>query len=316
MSLELVTSESTVVDAIASGSVPESTPAKARRLSRRALIARRFLRNKTAVVGLFMYALLVFLAIFGPSLVAKWHYTDLDRVAFLKGPSWSHWLGTDQSGRDVLAMSLEGLRKSMLISLVVGVGATTIAAIVGSFAAYFGGWVQRISLWAIDLLLVLPAFLIIAVFMRNVDSHMTAWLIFWLAILGWMLSARVVRSLTMSVRDREYVTAAKYMGVPGPRIVIRHILPNISSLLIIDATLGIGAAVLAETGLAFFGFGIRSPEVSLGTVIQEGAVMATTFPWIFIGGASFLVFMVVGVNFIGDGLRDAFDPSSKSGGKA
>lgn len=316
MSLELVSTEATVVDSIASGSVPDAAPAKTKRLSQRALIVRRFLRNKTAIVGLVMYALLVFLAVFGPSVVAQWHFTDLDSKAFLKGPSWSHWLGTDQSGRDVLAMCLEGLRKSMLISLFVGVGATAVAAIVGSFAAYFGGWFERIALWGIDLLLVLPSFLITAIFMRNVESNMTAWLIFWLAILGWMLSARVVRSLTMSVRDREYVTAAKYMGVPGPKIVIRHILPNISSLLIIDATLGIGGAVIAETSLAFFGFGIRSPEVSLGTVIQEGSAMATTFPWVFAGGASFLVFMVVAVNFIGDGLRDAFDPSSKSGGKA
>jgi peptide/nickel transport system permease protein len=166
----------------------------------------------------------------------------------------------------------------------------------------------------VDLLLVLPAFLIVAIFMRNISSNLVPWLIFWLAILGWMLSARVVRSLTMSVRDRDYVIAAKYMGVPGPTIIVRHILPNISSLLIIDATLAIAAAVLAESSLAFFGFGIRSPEVSLGTVIQEGSRMATTFPWVFIGGASFLVFMIVAVNFIGDGLRDAFDPSSKSAG--
>ena len=204
----------------------------------------------------------------------------------------------------------------MLISLVVGVGSTTIAAIVGSFAAYFGGWFERVALWTIDLLLVLPGLLIIALVMRNINSHLALWLTFWLAALGWMLSARVVRSLTMSVRDRDYVTAAKYMGVRGPRIIVRHILPNVSSLLIIDATLAIAAAVLAETGLSFFGFGIRSPEVSLGTVISEGARMATTFPWVFAGGAGFLVFMVVAVNFIGDGLRDAFDPSSQSGGKA
>lgn len=315
MSLELIASEATVVESIADGSVGDSGP-RTKRLSRRALLVRRFFRNKTAVVGLAMYLLLVFLAIFGPAVVAKWHYTDIDRTAFLKAPSWSHWLGTTQAGRDVLAMSLEGLRKSMIIGLVVGVGATSIAAIVGSFSAYFGGWFERIAMATTDLLLVLPGLLIIAIFMRNINTHMTEWLIFWLAFLGWMLSARVVRSLTMSVRDREYVTAAKYMGVPGPTIVIRHILPNISSLLIIDATLGIAAAVLAESGLSFFGFGIRSPEVSLGTVIQEGSRMATTFPWVFIGGASFLVFMIVAVNFIGDGLRDAFDPSSQSAGRA
>ena len=316
MSVELIATESSVVEAIAGGSVGSeagrSGPTK--RLSRRALLVRRFFRNKTAVVGLTMYLLLLFLAVFGPAYIAQHSYTFIDRDAFLQGPSGEHWLGTTQSGRDVLAMSLEGLRKSMLIGVVVGVGSTTIAAIVGSFASYFGGWFERIALWAVDLLLVLPALLIIAVFMRNINTNLTAWLIFWLAALGWMLSARVVRSLTMSVRDREYVTAAKYMGVSGPRIIVRHILPNISSLLIIDATLAIAAAVLAETGLAFFGFGIRSPEVSLGTVIQEGSRMATTFPWVFYGGASFLVFMVVAVNFIGDGLRDAFDPSSRSAG--
>ena len=225
-------------------------------------------------------------------------------------------MGTTQSGRDVLAMSLQGLRVSMLISLVVGVGATTIAAIVGSFAAYFGGWFERISLWTIDLLLVLPGFLIIALFMRNINSNLAIWLAFWLMALSWMLSARIVRSLTMSVRDREYVTAAKYMAVPGPRIIVRHILPNVASLLIIDATLAIAGAVIAETSLSFFGFGIRSPEVSLGTVISEGARMATTFPWVFAGGAGFLVFMVLAINFVGDGLRDAFDPNSQSGGKA
>jgi peptide/nickel transport system permease protein len=120
----------------------------------------------------------------------------------------------------------------------------------------------------------------------------------------------------MSVRDREYVTAARYMGVPSFRIIFRHIIPNITSLLIIDATIGIGGAVLAETGLSFFGFGVRSPEVSLGTVLSEGARMATTFPWVFYGASVFLVWMIVAVNFIGDGLRDAFDPGSKSGGRA
>jgi peptide/nickel transport system permease protein len=290
--------------------------ARTRHLTRRGLILRRFVRNKTAVVGVFMYLFLIFLAIFGPKLLTDWNYTELDQTAFLQGPSWSHKMGTTQAGRDVLAMSLQGLRVSMLISLVVGIGSTSIAAIVGSFGAYFGGWFERVALWVIDLLLVLPGLLIIALFMRNIQGNLALWLAFWLMALGWMLSARIVRSLTMSVRDREYVTAAKYMGVRGPTIIVRHILPNVASLLIIDATLAIAAAVLAETGLSFFGFGIRSPEVSLGNVIAEGSRMATTFPWVFLGGASFLVFMVVAVNFIGDGLRDAFDPSSLSGGKA
>jgi glutathione transport system permease protein len=316
MALEALDALTGAADHIAEAPTAVDEAAEVKHLSRRRLLLRRFLRNRWALVGLCMYALLILLAIFGPTLLTDWHYAELDQTAFLQGPSWSHKLGTTQAGRDVLAMSLQGLRVSMLISLVVGVGSTTIAAIVGSFAAYFGGWLERVALWVIDLLLVLPALLVVALFMRNIQSNLAIWLAFWLMAFGWMLSARVVRSLTMSVRDREYVTAARYMGVPGPRIIVRHILPNVASLLIIDATLAIAAAVIAETSLSFFGFGIRSPEVSLGTVISEGSRMATTFPWIFAGGASFLVFMVLAINFIGDGLRDAFDPSSQSGGKA
>jgi len=317
LAIELLATDSGGIEHLADDIVnSDGSPVRAKRLSRKALLLRRFLRNKMAIFGIGMYVLLIVLAIIGPALLTNWHYTDIDNAAFLKGPSWSHKLGTTQAGRDVFAMCLEGLRKSMLISLVVGVGATSIAAVVGSTAAYFGGWWEKVALWGTDLLLVLPGLLIIGLFMRNVNSNLALWLAFWLMILGWMLSARVVRSLTLSVRDRDYVTAARYMGVPGLTIIFRHILPNITSLLIIDATIGIGGAVLAETGLSFFGLGIRSPEVSLGTVIGDGARMATTFPWIFYGGAGFLVFMIVAVNFIGDGLRDAFDPSSQSGGKA
>ncbi len=189
---------------------------------------------------------------------------------------------------------------------------TTMSAVVGSFAAYFKGWTERVSLWVIDLLLVLPSFIIIAVLVRNVSPGNGIWvLIVLLTLLGWMLTARVVRSLTMSVRDRDYVTAAKYMGVGGPRIVFRHIIPNISSLLIVDVTVGVAAAVLAETTLSFFGFGIRPPETSLGTLIGQGARQATTFPWIFYAGAIPLVLLVLSVNFMGDGLRDALDPTSE-----
>jgi peptide/nickel transport system permease protein len=316
MTIDVIATEAGAAEHLAEAPLEVDQAASSKHLSRRALLLRRFLRNRTAVLGVCMYVLLILVAILGPGRLTEWNYTELDQTAFLQGPTWSHKLGTTQAGRDVLAMSLQGLRVSMLISLVVGVGATTIAAMVGSFAAYFGGWLERVSLWVIDLLLVLPGFLIIALFMRNINDNLAIWLAFWLMALSWMLSARIVRSLTMSVRDREYVTAARYMGVPGPRIIVRHILPNVASLLIIDATIAIAAAVIAETSLSFFGFGIRSPEVSLGTVIAEGSRMATTFPWVFAGGAGFLVFMVLAINFIGDGMRDAFDPSSQSGGKA
>jgi peptide/nickel transport system permease protein len=314
MSLEVV-SQPTLADHLRN-EAPAPAGVAPKRMGRRRLIVRRFFRNRLAVAGLVVYVLLVVLAVAGPH-IARWGYTEVDRGNYLLGPTTRHWFGTTQQGRDVFALTVRGLGKSLLIGALVGLGATAIAATVGSFAGYFRGWTDRLSLWTIDLLLVMPNFLVVALIMRNVEGGSSVWLlIVFLALFGWMLSARVVRSLTMSVRDREYVTAARYMGVSGPRIVFRHIIPNISSLLIIDATLGIGAAVLAETSLSFFGLGIRPPETSLGTLIGEGARMATTFPWVFLAGATPLVVMVLSINFIGDGLRDAIDPTSGASGRA
>ena len=308
---------------------PDQTPAAAptgKRLTRRQLLVRRFLRNKPAVAGLIIIGLLVLLAIVGP-LISPWAYAEVDNRSFLKPPSARHFLGTTQAGRDVLALVLRGLGKSLIIGFSVAILSTSIAAIVGSFAANFGGWFQRISLWIIDLLLVIPSFLLIAVLMSPQGGSLRqffglngsrAWimLVILLAAFGWMLSARVVRSISMSVKEREYVHAAKFMGIPAPLIIFRHILPNISSLLIIDASLNVGGAILAETFLAFFGFGIQSPDTSLGTLISEGQRMATTFPWIFIAPAVILTVLVMSVNAVGDGLRDALDPNSQAGGSA
>jgi peptide/nickel transport system permease protein len=296
---------------------PTPTEAESKRLTRRQLIMRRFVRNRTAVAGLVVIIALIIIALIGPYLT-NWTYDYVDRRAYLRPPSERHWLGTTQGGRDMLALTLRGLRKSLLIGLLVAVISTTIAAIVGSFAAYFGGWFERIALWVTDLLLVIPSFLLIAVMTTGGPQGANAWilLVFLLALFGWMLSARVVRSLALSVKERDYVQAAKFMGLSAPRTIVRHILPNISSLLIIDATLAVGAAILAETGLSFFGFGVQSPDTSLGTLLGEGARQVNSFPWLFTGPAVAVVLLVLSVNAVGDGLRDALDPSSASGGSA
>lgn len=296
---------------------PSPRRGEPRRLTRSQLILRRFLRNKTAILGLLVIVALIIVAVIGPYL-SPWSWDQVDRRAYLKPPSESHIFGTTQSGRDMFALTLRGLRKSLLIGFCVAILSTSIAALVGSFAAYFGGWFERIALWVIDLLLVVPSFLIIAVLSKNNSQGQYGWvlLVILLAAFGWMLSARVVRSLTMSVKEREYVQAARFMGLSAPRTVFRHIVPNISSLLIIDATLNVSAAILAETGLSFFGFGIQPPDTSLGTLLGEGARQVTSFPWLFTGPAITVVILVLSVNAVGDGLRDALDPSSASGGSA
>lgn len=301
----------------ASAPAPVPVGPARRRLGRGQLTFRRFLRNRTAVVGAVLILLLAVTAIVGPALF-YWKFDDIDYDAFLTGPDANHLLGTTQAGRDVLALTLRGMGKSLVIGFMVALLSTSIAALVGASAAYLGGWYERVVLWVVDLMLVVPSFLLIAVIATGGPKGENAWLllVLLLALFGWPLSSRVVRSLTLSVKEREYIQAARFMGLPTWRIIIRHIIPNVSSLLIIDATLGVGYAILAETGLSYFGFGVQPPDTSLGTLIGEGARMATTFPWVFLGPATILVLLVMSVNAVGDGLRDALDPTSGSGGRA
>ena len=300
-----------------SAAVSTAAAKPAKRLTRGRLIWRRFLRNKVAVVGAIGILFLFGLTLFGQYFL-YWKYDDIDTNAFLMPPDAAHLLGTTQAGRDVLALTVRGLGKSLLIGFLVAMISTSLAAMVGASAAYLGGWYERTMLWIIDLILVVPSFFLIAVATKGAPEGESSWMILvvLLAAFAWPLSARVVRSLTLSIREREYVLAAKFMGLSPFRIIVRHILPNASSLLIIDATLGVGYAILSETGLSYFGFGVQAPDTSLGTLIGEGANMATSFPWIFLGPATILVFLVMCVNAIGDGLRDALDPSSASGGQA
>ena len=279
-------------------------------VSRRRLVFRRFLRNRLAVGALAILVLLFIGCYLLPPLLPYSH-TDLDFYSLQSPPSPEHWFGTNALGQDVLALVLRGMQKSLLIGLCVAVISTLIAATVGSIAGYFGGWRDRTLMWIVDLLLVVPSFILIAITTpRTKNSANVALLIVLLAAFSWMISSRIVRGLTMSLREREYVQAARYMGVPNRRIIARHILPNVASILIIDTALNVGMAILAETGLSFLGFGVQPPDVSLGTLIADGTKSATTFPWVFLFPAGVLVLIVLCANLIGDGLRDALDPAS------
>jgi peptide/nickel transport system permease protein len=279
--------------------------------SRRNLLIRRFFRNKPAAVALILLAL-AFIGCYALPPLLPHSYTDLDLHALLQPPSSRHWFGTNALGQDLLARTLTGMQKSLLIGVCVAAISTTIAATVGSIAGYFGGWRDRTLMWLVDLLLVVPSFLLIAIVTpRTKQSNSVLWLIVLLAAFGWMISSRMVRGLTMSLREREFVRAARYMGVSSRRVIMHHIVPNVASILIIDATLNVGFAILAETGLSFLGFGVQPPDVSLGTLIAEGTPSVTTFPWVFLFPGSALILIVLCANLAGDGLRDAIDPSSK-----
>lgn len=281
-------------------------------VSRRTLVGRRFLRNRSAVCALVLLVAL-FIGCYALPPLLPYSHTDLDFSALQTPPSPQHWFGTNAIGQDLLAQVLRGTQKSMLIGLCVAVISTTIAATVGAVAGYFGGWRDRALMWFVDLLLVVPSFILIAIVSpRTKNSANVTLLIVLLAAFSWMISSRMVRGLTMSLREREYVQAARYMGVPDRRIIARHILPNVASIIIIDTALNVGAAILAETGLSFLGFGVQPPDVSLGTLIADGTKSATTFPWVFLFPAGVLVTIILCANLIGDGLRDAMDPASAS----
>ncbi|MBJ7422625.1 MAG: ABC transporter permease [Ilumatobacteraceae bacterium] len=279
------------------------------RISRGQLIRRRFFRNKTAVFGLWVIGFM-FLFAFGGPFVAQWSYSENDFSSLLKGPSLSHWFGTTQVGVDVFAQTTRGLQKSLIIGLLVAVFSTSLSAIVGSVAGYLGGRTDKASMWFVDMMLVLPSFLVLVILSRFYQGKTWLLLVVGLTIFDWMITARVVRGLAMSLRERDFVRAAKYLGVPTRKIIVRHLLPNMASVLIIAATLNVGGAILAETGLSYLGFGVSAPDVSLGTLIAEGTGAALTYPWLFLFAGSILIFTVLAVSFIGDGLRDAFDPGS------
>lgn len=276
--------------------------------SRRTLVLRRFVRNKPAVASIAILVLL-FIGCYALPPLLPYSYSDLDYFALQQPPNADHWFGTNALGQDLLAQTLRGMQKSLLIGVCVAFISTVIAATVGTIAGYFGGWRDRTLMWIVDLMLVVPSFLLITIVVQRTKGDIV-WMIVLLSVFSWMISSRIVRGMTMSLREREFVVAARYMGVSNTRIILRHIIPNVASIIIIDTALNVGIAVLAETALSYLGFGVQPPDVSLGTLIASGTPSVTTFPWLFLFPAGALVLIIFCANLVGDGLRDALDPGS------
>ncbi|WP_369142766.1 ABC transporter permease [Streptomyces sp. R44] len=274
------------------------------------LYLRRFGRNRGALLGVALFVLLVLFGVLG-GLLSPFAYTDADFTALTRPPSAAHWFGTNQGGNDVYAEAVHGLRRSLVIAVSVSVLTIVLAAVIGAGAAYLGGRVEKLTLAVIHFLLVIPSFLILALVSHRLAGDWQA-LILVLTVFGWMTTARVVWSLSTSLRERDYVLAAEFMGVRPWRIVLRHIIPNLGSLLVVNLTLGIVATVLSETALSFLGFGVQTPDVSLGTMLADGSGTITSAPWLFAFPAGLVVLLTVSMTLVGDGLRDALDPTSVS----
>lgn len=274
----------------------------------KSLMWQRFSRRRSAVAGLVLFVLLVAFAVFG-GLFTRYSYTDTDFLAIGFPPGRDHWFGTNDAGNDLYAQVVHGLQRSLIIALAVAVGTTMIAAVAGSLAAFFGGWVEKATMGLIYLLLVVPSFLILAM-TANATGGDWRWIIVALIVFGWMMLARVVHSLAVSLREREFVIAARYMGERPATIIARHIIPNLSSLLVINFALAVVGTVLTETGLSFLGLGVKIPDVSLGSLLQSGVGTIVASPWLFYFPAAVLTLLTVSMTLMADGLRDALDPNA------
>ena len=279
-------------------------------ISRGRLVWRRLKRKPNFWVGGLVVLAIILFALLG-DLANIYTQGQQDPYNFNSPPSGQHYFGTDSIGVDLYASTTEALRKSLVIGFLAAPMSTVIAAFMGSVAGYMGGKIEAAITYLINLLLVLPIFYVLMIVSPLMQS--SGWILIVLAIglFNWMIMAQIVKNQTKSLRNREYVKAARYMGVGTFTILRRHIIPNVASLLILDATLGVAGVILAETSLSYFGLGIQAPDVSLGTLLRDGTPAAVSRPWLFVIPAAFLVTLLTGVALIGDALRDAIDPTSE-----
>ncbi|MBL3592255.1 MAG: ABC transporter permease [Synergistaceae bacterium] len=265
--------------------------------------------NRMALGGALGVALLVFMAVFAP-LLTPYGPFDIDLDVMTLPPSAAHWLGTDQFGRDLLTRILYGSR----ISLVIGIVPTLLSMAIGTTLGLVGGWYGGKIDYAImrlaDIVLAFPSVLLAMVVMYTLGASLFN-LFIALAVVGWAGTSRVVRSQVISLREKEFVEACRAMGVKTPVILFRHILPNCLPSLIVLFTLGIPGAILSEASLSFLGVGAQPPTPSWGLIIVSGKEFLFSAPWIAIAPGVFILLTVLAFNFLGDGLRDAFDPYMK-----
>src|SRR4051794_6846100 len=272
---------------------------------------RRFFRHRLAIIGLVGLVI-----IFGAGVFANWvaphPYDGLDLTQVYHAPTTQggHYFGTDELGRDYLSRVIYGIRTSLEVGVFVAVLSTVFGVIVGAIAGYHGGWLDNILMRVTDLVLTLPALAILLTAAALWGSGSQWRISFILAAFFWTGIARVVRGIFLSLREKEYVEAAKASGAGDARIMFRHVLPNTLGPVIVNGTLAVAAAILTEAALSFLGFGIKPPTPSLGVLIAGGQTVPQDW-WLTVMPGLVLVFIVICVNFVGDGLRDALDPTQR-----
>jgi oligopeptide transport system permease protein len=272
----------------------------------------RLLGNRLTALALLLILLIALLALLGP-LVSPWGYDTLDWQHLAGPPSLTarHWFGTDRLGRDLFVRTLDGVRLSLAISLIASIMSLLIGVTFGAIAGLAGGRLDGWMMRCVDVLYSLPYLFIVIILTTLFSRGSLAALLVALAAVGWLTTARIVRALTLALRRREFIEAARATGLSGPAILLRHVLPNLLGPVAVYATLIVPQMILFETFLSFLGLGVQEPHASLGSLIYGGAQEMESAPWMLLVPALFLVVLLLCLNLIGDGLRDAFDPRER-----
>jgi oligopeptide transport system permease protein len=282
---------------------------------------RRLFRNKAAVVGMIILGIVALMAIFAPWL-SPYAFNEIDFALVQCAPAWwpgeavlcrssdAHWFGMDSVGRDLFIRTLYGARVSLAVGLVATCVSLMIGVLYGATAGYLGGRVDNLMMRFVDILYSLPFIFFVIILMVVFDRN---FILLFVAIgaVEWLTMARIVRGQTLSVKQKEFIEAARASGVGTWGIISRHVVPNVIGPVIVYVTLTIPAVILAESFLSFLGLGISEPMTSWGVLISEGANAMQSAPWTLIFPACFMAVTLFCFNFIGDGLRDALDPKDR-----
>jgi peptide/nickel transport system permease protein len=294
--------------------IPAIEPITPDQVSLGRAVWRRFRRHRGAVVGSIILAIIMISCVLAPLSPYNPEKSDLPNA--LQPPSWQHPFGTDPLGRDMLTRVLYGGRISLFVGFMVVVITLLIGIPVGAIAGYFGGWIDDVLMRLIDASLALPSLMILillSAILREVDipflqRNNVLTIAFVIGILSWMTIARLVRAVFLTLREMEYITAARALGASSFRIIVSEILPNGFGPIIVESTLEIGWAIMEESGLSFLGFGIQPPTPSWGNLLNNAQEHLVKHPWLAIFPGLMIFFTIISVNYIGDGLRDALDP--------
>ncbi len=296
-------------------STASNTPANPAQVAQIAPIARSnqqrfmraFFRNRIAVLGVFIVLTMVICAVFAP-VIAPHPPNQINPVDRLKPPSLQYPLGTDEFGRDIFSRLLYGAQISLVIAFVAQGVAISIGLTLGLVSGWYGGWLDDVIMRITDAFFAIPGLMFLIVWVSILGANPISIFVA-LGLIGWPSDARMMRAQVLSLKEREYVLAARAMGASAARIMLRHLLPNAVAPSLVLASLGIAGAILAESSLSFIGLGVQIPNPSWGTMISTGRNFTSNAWWYAIFPGLTIMITVLGFNFIGDGLRDALDPS-------